>query len=118
MRDLIVDALEKSNLLGAFKTKPSFKAELFFGATAIELEKKLTTVTISGESPEGPMSIKFCLDRNWLPLYFCLGESVAACDSDDLWERSDLAYVLGNDEQWEKHLSILGFVEARELDGD
>lgn len=118
MRDLITKALDSSGLLSAFQTKPSFEATLVFGASEIQLIKSGTTVTISGESPEGPMSIRFCLDRNWLPLYFCLGESVSACDQDDLWERSDLAFVLGNDSAWEKHLEILGFVHAKETDGN
>lgn len=117
LRDLLIDALESSGLIGAFRSKPTFEAELLFSTTCVELKKDGDTVTVSAEGTEGPTTIKFCLDRNWLPLHFCVGESDAACDGDDLWERSDLIWVLEQDSKLEKHLSILGFVGAKELNG-
>lgn len=113
MRDLIREALESSGLWADLEASSRFEAELNFGAVAVLLSKTGTHLTLSGESPEGPVSVRYCLHRNWLPLSFCLGVDALACDQEDLWERSELAYVLGNDAAWEKHLRVLGFSSAK-----
>ncbi|MGE4295528.1 MAG: hypothetical protein AB7E49_07500 [Campylobacterales bacterium] len=113
MRDLIRESLREAGLWGQFEEASRFDATLTFGAVELSLSKTGTHVTLSGESPEGPITVRYCLHRNWLPLSFCLGVDTVACDQEDLWERSDLGYVLGNDAQWEKHLRVLGFLSAK-----
>lgn len=115
MRDLIREGLKSAGLLSAFEQSGTFEAALHFGTVKVLLAKTGTQVTLSGESPEGPISVRYCVDRNWLPLSFCLGADAIACDQDDLWERSELSYVLGNDAAWAKHLSVLGFTKAEQI---
>jgi hypothetical protein len=99
MRELLRALLEAHP--EALKHTGSFEAVIRFQRADLALSRHGDRLTISGPDQNAQaLSIRYCLDRNWLPLTHCLAGDESQCDEDDLWEQSDLAYVLAADRDW------------------
>ncbi len=99
MRDLLRPVL--SDHPEALLLTGAFEATLHFREATLTLSRREAFLTLSGPDEQGrALRIRYCLDRNWLPLMHSLESDESCCDEDDLWEQSDLAYVLEADCAW------------------
>ena len=109
MRDLIHRILKEANQLENYKTGERFEAIFSFGDRQLRLLRQADQVLLEGQDRAGEnLVIRYCIDRNWLPLHTTQSHQECACDEDDLWEQGDLAFVLALDRAWSEYLGTLG----------